>query len=127
MKINLKLGVLALIVIAFSVILFSCAPPITDEKVSVPALVHPGLPSDMGCVDCHMDVTPTIVNQWQNSGHGKLNYGCYMCHGDGVVKFTPKPSDDGCSSCHSGSAAHIEKYNHMSCFDCHNGHSLIVG
>lgn len=127
MKINFKIGMLAMIIIALVAFSISCAPPIGDEKVRVPAEVHPGLTDEMSCLDCHSELTPDITNDWKKSGHGKMNYGCYICHGDGTVSFTSKPTNDGCISCHSASTTHIEKYPHMSCFDCHNGHSLIVG
>ena len=34
------------------------------------------------CVQCHKDVTPNIVTDWQLSKHSQNEVGCSVCHGD---------------------------------------------
>lgn len=126
MKIKSSTVILSLVIIAFVVVFIACIPPVTEEKTTVPATVHPEVNYDMGCADCHMTETPAITKAWKSSGHGKMNFGCYICHGDGVEYFTSKPSSEGCISCHSGSMEHLEDVGETGCFDCHNGHSLIA-
>jgi len=42
------------------------------------------LPPDQGqaCVDCHKDLHPRIVSDWQLSKHSQNDVSCQACHGD---------------------------------------------
>jgi hypothetical protein len=89
------------------------------------ANAHPEVDYTINCVDCHREKTPERVAAWQSSKHGLMNFGCYLCHGDGEVEFTPKPQTANCSSCHS--AAHdgeIETPDFIDCYSCHDPHTL---
>lgn len=86
---------------------------------------HPKADLSVNCVECHAQETPQAVKDWRASKHGVMNYGCYMCHGDGQVEFYVHPGTGGCISCHS--AVHdgeIESTDFKECFSCHNGHTL---
>lgn len=80
--------------------------------------------NDRSCVDCHMEVTPEITEAWKSSKHGMMNFGCYMCHGDGIEAFKPQPTGEMCMGCHSGKQTDMVKIKARSCFDCHSGHTL---
>ena len=85
---------------------------------------HPAVDYSVSCMECHREVTPEIEKQWRASKHGLMNFGCYICHGDGKVEFYKKPTADRCVSCHSGLKTDYSKTVAKSCFDCHNGHTL---
>jgi hypothetical protein len=58
------------------------------------------------CVDCHENVTPGIVTDWELSRHGQLGLDCSICHGDGHTSATDAanagiPTPDICADCHS--------------------------
>lgn len=84
---------------------------------------HPEVDWSIGCQECHADVTPDIFSDWHSSRHGEVNFGCYICHGDGEDEFFPQGSDATCSGCHAGYEAQLTEKN-SSCYDCHNGHTL---
>ena len=105
-------------------VIVSCGPLMQGGPEAAKAAKHPEADFSQSCVDCHRQATPEITAQWASSGHGKLNYGCYICHGDGEQTFAVKPGSDGCISCHSASFEHIEEVGNTSCFECHNGHTL---
>lgn len=99
----------------------------SNEHVSTSRLIedkHPDVDWTVGCAECHQDETPEIFKAWNESRHGQVNFGCYICHGDGEEVFYAKGSDQTCSGCHSGQEVNFEKTNMKSCFDCHNGHTL---
>ena len=58
------------------------------------------------------------------TSNGIMNFGCYMCHGDGEEEFYPRPGSERCISCHSDQEVDFSKTSLNNCFDCHQGHSL---
>jgi len=57
------------------------------------------------CVDCHKDVTPGIVSDWQLSQHAQNAIGCSICHGSEHVSAEDVnevliPTPDTCNNCH---------------------------
>jgi len=57
------------------------------------------------CVQCHKNVTPYIVSDWQLSKHSQNEVDCSVCHGDehSSAKDTPKagiPTPEICADCH---------------------------
>jgi hypothetical protein len=58
------------------------------------------------CVECHSDVTPGQVGDWETSKHHDNGIGCSVCHGSehttaddaGEVSF---PDEQTCAMCHS--------------------------
>ena len=85
---------------------------------------HSEVDFSLSCTECHQEETPEIVKEWRNSDHGIMNFGCYMCHGDGEVEFESSPSTERCISCHSDQEVDFTKVKLQNCFDCHQGHSL---
>jgi hypothetical protein len=58
------------------------------------------------CIECHKDVTPNIVTDWQLSAHSKSDVDCSVCHGDGHttaedVANVNLPTPDTCADCHA--------------------------
>ena len=88
------------------------------------AAKHEDVDFSISCVECHQEATPQAVKEWRESKHGMMNFACYLCHGDGVESFEPKPSTEKCIGCHSGQQVDPQKAPGMTCFDCHNGHTL---
>jgi len=117
---------IVLIVLVTVALVVSCSSLIQTGPAAPAVAVHPEADFTRSCVECHSEATPEITAQWAASGHGKLNYGCYICHGDGEAEFTVTPATDNCVACHSSSAEHLEDVAGTGCFECHNGHSLIA-
>ncbi|NOX88879.1 MAG: hypothetical protein GXO77_07620 [Calditrichaeota bacterium] len=111
------LAVAGVLIIIFSLQFNLQADDEKEEK-------HPEVDFTQSCMECHKEVTPDIVRDWEKSKHGVMNFGCYMCHGDGQVEFYRKPSTETCLSCHTGEPVDARKGGNLQCFSCHNGHSL---
>jgi len=85
---------------------------------------HEKVDFSISCVECHTEITPEAVAEWQKSAHGVMGFACYMCHGDGIEEFDAKPTADRCISCHDSQNVDWEKTPVNNCFDCHKGHTL---
>ncbi|MBC8214269.1 MAG: hypothetical protein H8E71_06505 [Candidatus Marinimicrobia bacterium] len=114
-------SVLALSLVVF---LISCVQTESPSLDLSNRTIHQEVDFDISCMECHEEVTPEIVENWVESGHGILNYGCYICHGDGSVEFNVLPKTDNCIACHSSSEGHLMRMEYEGCFDCHDGHTL---
>lgn len=60
--------------------------------------------SAQDCIECHSDVTPGIVDQWQHSTMSK-DYSCDLCHGTAHTteedwQEAEMPRTDDCKKCH---------------------------
>jgi hypothetical protein len=55
---------------------------------------HPDVDWTLGCSECHQETTPEVFEQWSQSRHGSVGFGCYICHGDGQEQFFAKGTDD---------------------------------
>ncbi len=86
---------------------------------------HADVDYSVSCMECHEEETPDQTNEWKESAHGDMNFGCYMCHGDGEEEYYPIPNTDGCSSCHSEYEMDSSESSSKDCFDCHEGHTLM--
>ncbi len=69
------------------------------------------------CVDCHKDITPNIVTDWQLSKHFENDVDCSVCHGDGHtsavdVEKVEIPTPETCSPCHETQVGQFEKGKH---------------
>jgi len=72
------------------------APPV------IPAATEQG---QVGCVTCHIETTPQIVSDWQQSAHSDFDVDCSVCHGEGHtsaddVAEVQIPTPDTCAECH---------------------------
>ena len=69
------------------------------------------------CVECHKDITPGIVKDWQISVHKKKDVGCADCHGirhkskDDVDKVLTVTADT-CGNCHADQTRQFKKGKH---------------
>ncbi|WP_022851435.1 cytochrome c3 family protein [Limisalsivibrio acetivorans] len=86
---------------------------------------HPeGIDNSMDCAECHQDVTPDVVQEWNQSAHGYTGVKCGVCHGD-VANFRKSPGNEVCQGCH---AKQVEN-NAMAekkCSSCHPVHNYTV-
>jgi hypothetical protein len=69
------------------------------------------------CVECHKNVTPNIVSDWQLSQHSQNSVGCDVCHGDAHttdydVDKVQIPTPDTCKVCHSTQVEQFSKGKH---------------
>ena len=69
------------------------------------------------CVDCHKDVTPNIVTDWQLSKHSQNDIDCSVCHGDGHtgpydVENVQIPTPNTCANCHEERVEQFKKGKH---------------
>ena len=69
------------------------------------------------CIDCHKNVNPNIVSDWQLSKHSQNEVSCSVCHGeehnsaydvDNVLIPTPET----CSTCHEDQVTQYKKGKH---------------
>lgn len=69
------------------------------------------------CVDCHKDVTPNIVKDWQFSKHSQNDIDCSTCHGEGhqtAEDFAKAniPTPAVCADCHDTQVEQFSKGKH---------------
>jgi len=60
---------------------------------------------DAGCVICHKNTTPGLVQDWQESKHSKQGIGCSTCHGTkhsgrNNTDLAQLPDENLCAQCH---------------------------
>ncbi|MEW6072983.1 MAG: multiheme c-type cytochrome [Planctomycetota bacterium] len=65
-----------------------------------------GAPASDACIDCHREITPNIVADWEESAHEREEVGCATCHGeehtsaDDVAKVDTITAET-CGLCHA--------------------------
>lgn len=69
------------------------------------------------CVECHKDITPNIVSDWQLSKHAENDVDCSVCHGDkhtGMddVEKVELPTPETCGVCHDTQVEQFKKGKH---------------
>ncbi|MCP4400398.1 MAG: cytochrome C [bacterium] len=57
------------------------------------------------CLECHKEVTPNIVSDWELSKHGEIGLPCSTCHGDqhqtaDDIANVEMPTAETCGKCH---------------------------
>ena len=89
------------------------------------------------CMECHRDILPGLVEQWQDSTHWQAGVGCYECHaadkGDPdamehngfLVATIVSPRD--CAKCHPKEAAEQEASHHAKAGDILNTNDGLLG
>lgn len=92
--------------------------PVTAAAATVLAilLASPGARAQ-NCVDCHREVTPGVVADWQLSKHAGGGIGCDACHGGAHlsaadVEKAKLPTADTCAQCHDTQHAQFAKGKH---------------
>lgn len=127
-----KISFLVVFVVFSVILVMACASEkavqkatVAKELISAEPEKHAEVDFSISCMECHQEVTPEAYDAWKESSHGKMNFGCYMCHGDGTVTFASSPTVESCESCHTGHEACM--INHAdACYDCHDGHSMKI-
>lgn len=69
------------------------------------------------CVNCHKQVTPNIVSDWQLSKHSQNDVDCSVCHGDlhkdsYDVDKVRIPTPETCATCHDEKVAQFKAGKH---------------
>lgn len=69
------------------------------------------------CVNCHKQVTPNIVTDWQLSKHSGNDVDCAVCHGDkhksiSDVELAEIPTPETCAACHETQVNQYKKGKH---------------
>ena len=69
------------------------------------------------CVECHQEITPGVVTDWQLSKHFEADISCAECHGDGHtsaedVAEASLPTLNTCDTCHEDQVAQFSRGKH---------------
>jgi len=79
--------------------------------------IAPSYAQNEECIECHTEVTPGIVTDWELSVHSKEDVGCYKCHG--IRHKTMDDSDlaltvtaERCNECHADQYTQFSKGKH---------------
>jgi hydroxylamine dehydrogenase len=80
-------------------------------------IVLHGLVNSQTCVDCHKNVTPNIVSDWQISKHFQNAVDCATCHGDQHTSATDVanakiPTLETCATCHEKQTTQFKSGKH---------------
>jgi hypothetical protein len=73
--------------------------------------------SAQDCIQCHQEVTPGIVTDWQISKHSENDVTCSTCHGEGHMSAADVdkveiPTPNTCADCHETQVAQFSKGKH---------------
>jgi len=77
------------------------------------------------CVDCHKDITPNIVTDWQISKHSQNDVSCATCHGDAHQSKddfanVEIPTPQTCANCHETQVEQFSKGKHAAAWTVMN-------
>jgi Cytochrome c7 and related cytochrome c len=100
--------------------IFFCFALLVLVSYSYGADSHPEKMGKKTCIQCHQEITPELVKQWQESAHGYTATGCGVCHGD-QKNFKIKPGNKVCIGCHA-TAVEQNTLKGKSCASCHPQH-----
>ena len=69
------------------------------------------------CIDCHTEITPNIVTDWELSKHSQNEVDCSVCHGDQHtsdqdVAEVEIPTPETCNACHEEQVEQFSKGKH---------------
>lgn len=84
-------------------------------SLTVVLMVSPGLAQQ--CVECHREITPNIVTDWQLSKHSQNEVTCSVCHGEGHtsaedVSKVEIPTPETCAQCHEERVEQFKQGKH---------------
>ncbi|MFQ6674899.1 MAG: multiheme c-type cytochrome, partial [Fidelibacterota bacterium] len=79
-------------------------------------LISP-LRADRDCIQCHLEVTPNIVADWQISLHSENDIDCATCHGSRHttardVRQADIPTPETCGECHETQVEQFSRGKH---------------
>ncbi len=80
-------------------------------------LICTGMFYTQTCIECHYNVTPNIVADWQISKHSEMDVDCATCHGDEHVSAddysnASLPTYETCGMCHDEQTEQYSKGKH---------------
>jgi uncharacterized CHY-type Zn-finger protein len=80
-------------------------------------LLYAGSAMAEGCVDCHSQITPNIIDDWRLSKHSENEIDCSVCHGEGHqsaddVAQVSLPTAETCRECHEDQVDQFSKGKH---------------
>jgi len=80
-------------------------------------LIVPGLLAANECIQCHKEITPGIVTDWELSKHSENDILCSDCHGEGHktaddVGNVAIPTPQTCSQCHEEQVTQFSNGKH---------------
>ncbi len=69
------------------------------------------------CIECHKEVSPNIVSDWQVSKHAENDVDCSVCHGENHnsadnVELVELPTPETCAECHDTQVEQFKKGKH---------------
>jgi hydroxylamine dehydrogenase len=84
---------------------------------TVTSLTPQAIVAQTSCVDCHRNLNPGIVTDWEASRHGQVGVGCAVCHGSdhssaSDVSSVAQPTPETCSPCHTDRVEEFENGKH---------------
>ncbi|MGD8869677.1 MAG: multiheme c-type cytochrome [Gemmatimonadales bacterium] len=91
--------------------------PCAGSVVWLIAAPSAGAQSASVCVDCHSQITPGIVTDYQLSKHGARGVDCSVCHGSrhssaSDVELVSIPTPQTCAMCHAERVKQFESGKH---------------
>ncbi|MFQ6046502.1 MAG: multiheme c-type cytochrome [Gemmatimonadales bacterium] len=77
------------------------------------------------CTECHAQITPSIVSDWELSRHGQMGLDCAVCHGDGHtseqdVASAAIPTPQTCATCHANRVEEFSAGKHAAAWAAMN-------
>lgn len=80
-------------------------------------LFLPLMAAGQNCIECHKEITPGIVSDWQISKHSENDVSCATCHGEGHttaadVANVEIPTPATCATCHDTQVEQFSKGKH---------------
>ncbi|HHI03531.1 MAG: cytochrome C [Candidatus Zixiibacteriota bacterium] len=90
---------------------------ITSFLITLTILILPMMLMAEVCIQCHTEITPGIVSDWQLSKHSDNDISCADCHGDGHktaddVAGVNIPTPNTCNECHETQVEQFSKGKH---------------
>ena len=121
---GLRKRITGLLAISFCLVVAGAATANAAEHAKEDA-AHPIPMGSRDCLECHLDATPDISKQWQQSAHGYSMIKCQICHGD-AKNFAGIPTNENCRSCHPAQYTNNTAESGTACAACHPAHSFTV-
>ncbi len=80
------------------------------------------------CVDCHKQITPNIVSDWQLSKHSQGGVNCSVCHSDQHksaqdIANVRIPTPETCAICHGTQVQQFKGGKHASRMGCNESYA----
>lgn len=126
---NKKRLLVLITVFVMAMFMFACTNDVKQNNSSlelkkISNTTHPEEMGNKDCIECHKDVAPELVQQWEQSAHGFTGVKCQVCHGD-EKNFNSIPSNNTCRGCHADQFENSTAAD-KSCSSCHTAHNFTI-